>query len=422
MNIEELFKSSLENSEIPFDPKAWESMSSRLDQAFPVSNAPKPSYKWAWISGAAVVAGISAFLLFGNDTNTTTGTSQPAQTASIKVKEEAAGSADKAESNKAENVQPTAARDQKNELEKPKKANSNKGYGQALCSGYPGPGHAEGFGLPVSAMTGKIVPEIINPFAFVLPLVNEKYCEGEKLSFRNTNDYSISLISNNGTSYTVDGGKILTVDLAEGTYSFVYTKHGKPVTESAFKVLPAPKADFSIDAEMLYDHGLPVNELKAVHVQGNDYTWTNAKGEVLSRDKKFDVHLFTKGDHEITLKVGNANGCSGEVTKTVRCESNYNLLAVTGFNPESSYEENRTFIPYALSESGRNIPFEMEIIDFKTGQVVYKTKNANEPWDGVSKITNQMVPSGSTFIWRVTIYKKEIGEPKNVYQGTITRI
>ena len=131
------------------------------------------------------------------------------------------------------------------------------------------------------------------------------------------------------------------------------------------------------------------------------------------------AHLYTKGRHEITLTVESANGCINEITKPVSCEATYNLLATTGFDPSSSIKENVAFIPYALLV--RDTPFEMQIIDPKDGHIVYETKDAKQPWTGIDKKTNQMVADYSTYIWKVTIMEKAVGETNRTYQGLITR-
>ena len=167
--------------------------------------------------------------------------------------------------------------------------------------------------------------------------------------------------------------------------------------------------------------GLPINSVGS-NVEAKTYTWTNERNEVLSTDKTTEIHLFTAGLHNITLTVEHFNGEKQSVTKAIRCDVNYNLLAVTGFNPSSSDYRNSTFIPYALLKSERNIPFDMQIIDPKSGQVIFESKNADTPWDGIDSRTNQLVPVNATYIWRVNIHEKAIGEPTNRYQGTITRI
>ncbi len=424
MNIEEIIKSSLQNSEMPFDPKAWEAMSSRLDQAMPVST-PKTSYTWAWVASIAVVAGISAFFFINRENQDAVTKHQISTitTPESKPEKTAAATEGKAVDNK---FHQAATADRKQATAQTSNDANRQGHIQAGASsaGPIAPLKGSTVNNGGTAATGIIAttPKDARPFVFTAPKVNDRYCENEKVSFKNPNDFAISLVSENGSTYYADGGKTLSAELTEaGDYYFVYKNNGKTEKENAFKVQAKPKADFYTNNETVYKNGLPVNELEASY-PAKEYTWLNARGEVISRDKAPDVHLFTKGQHEITLKVENANGCTSQITKTVRCEVSYNLLAVTGFNPESMYRDNKTFIPYALLDDQRNIPFEMEIVDPKTGQTVYKTKNANEPWDGIDMNTRQMVQPGSTFIWKVTIYKKEIGEPKNVYQGTITRI
>ena len=181
------------------------------------------------------------------------------------------------------------------------------------------------------------------------------------------------------------------------------------------------KIDFTASNETFYEKGLPFNSLTC-NIDAKKYTWTNERGEILSTDKNADIHLFVAGTSQITLTVEHFNGEKQSITKPVRCEVNYNLLAVTGFNPTSSDYRNNTFIPFALLKTERNVPFDMQIIDPQTGQVVFETKNVDIPWDGIDMRTNQMVHVNSTYIWRVKIYQKAAGEPSSSYQGTITRI
>lgn len=422
MNIEEIFKSSLENSEMPFEPKAWEAMSSRLDQALPVST-PKTSYTWAWVAGVALVAGISAFFFLNGGTSTA---ARKQQISKVEAAGENTGNTSaaagngKAAEDKASNQQGAAQATGPKQGEASRPAIANAASAPAGTPASTKGNTPNDNNIPVAVPTQG--PKDAKSAVFIAPKLNDKYCENEKITFKNQNDFAISLASSNGVNFTAEAGQTISVDLSEaGDYFFLLKNADKRYLAPAFKVQQKPRADFFANNETIYKNGLPVNELEA-SANAKEYAWMNAKGEVLSRDKTPDIHLFTKGQHDITLRVEDANGCASQVTKPVRCEGTYNLLAVTGFNPESTIEDNRTFIPYALLNEQRNIPFEMEIVDPKTGQTVYRTKDANEPWDGIDMNTRQMVPSGATFIWRVSIYKKEVGEPKNVYQGMITRI
>jgi len=56
----------------------------------------------------------------------------------------------------------------------------------------------------------------------------------------------------------------------------------------------------------------------------------------------------------------------------------------------------------------------------KDGKVIFETTDKNNPWDGKNQHTDQLVPEGSEYIWKVTLMNPEKYE-KNEYRGTITR-
>ena len=58
--IEEIFRNSLKDIEAPYDPKAWEAISKRLDKQLPVKSV-KTSFKWAWVASSILIVGVAAF-------------------------------------------------------------------------------------------------------------------------------------------------------------------------------------------------------------------------------------------------------------------------------------------------------------------------------------------------------------------------
>jgi hypothetical protein len=74
MNLENNIKQSLENFEMPYDHKAWEALSHKLDEKMSVeiSNSRKFNYKYIVAAGITSVIAISLFLL--NSTNPTNST------------------------------------------------------------------------------------------------------------------------------------------------------------------------------------------------------------------------------------------------------------------------------------------------------------------------------------------------------------
>lgn len=403
-NIEEIFKNSLKDIEAPYDAKAWEAMSKRLDQHLPVKSV-KASFKWAWVASSILIVGVAAFFaLQKNEESTKIGKK-------LNEGENPIANENKVESKNATDKQ-IASNSNAESISESKNAplsNSEETYKELLN------------GIPLKKAENVNIP---NPadfdsanFELILPKFSEKYCENEIIEIRNSNDRAINLISSNGTNKLIKEKNASNIELFAGEYFFSYINDGKIQKEFAFSVSPKVKADFYADEEMVFYKGLPVSSLSSINT-ASKYTWLNDKGIVLSKEKNFDAHFFSKGNHSITLSVQSENGCESKITKNVRCEANYNLLAMNSFIPTSSNSKINTFLPYALLE--RNIHFIMQIIDPKTGQILYETKSESEPWDGIDKRTQQLIAPSTPYIWKVSLEKPEIGESKN-YQGTITR-
>ncbi|MBI3238813.1 MAG: hypothetical protein HYZ43_08255 [Flavobacteriia bacterium] len=51
--------------------------------------------------------------------------------------------------------------------------------------------------------------------------------------------------------------------------------------------------------------------------------------------------------------------------------------------------------------------------------VLYKTSDATQGWNGIDSRTSQLVPTGSTWLWKVVMKKPLLGEPSE-YKGLIT--
>jgi hypothetical protein len=404
-NIEEIFKNSLKDIEAPYDPKAWEAVSKRLDQNLPVKSV-KTSFKWAWVSSSILIVGVAAFFsLQKNESGTKTAKK-------LNKGENPISNENKVESKNATAKQ-IAATSNIESISGSKNIspnNNNGGTDKELINSIT-PKKAENVYIPNPTDFGTSDSEII------LPKFLDKYCENEIIEIRNSNNRAINLISANGTNKVIKEKNNLNIELVAGDYFFSYVNNGKIQKDFAFSVSPKVKADFYADDEMVFYKGLPVSNLSSINT-ASKYTWLNDKGVVLSKEKSFDAHFFSKGNHPIALIVQAENGCESKITKNVRCEASYNLLAMNSFIPTSSNYKINTFLPYALLE--RNIPFTMQIIDPKTGQILYETKNESEPWDGIDKRTQQLIAPSTPYIWKVNLEKTEIGESKN-YQGTITR-
>lgn len=403
-NIEEIFKNSLKDIEAPYDPNAWEAISKRLDKHLPVKSV-KSTFKWAWVASSILIVGVAAFFtLQKNDASAKTARN-------LNEGKKPISNENNIESKNANIKQIAPTVNVKSISGSNKLSSTNEeGAGNELLNGIS-PMKAENIYIPNPADFRPADSELI------LPKFSDKYCENEMIEIRNANDRVFTLISSNGTNKVIKERNTANIELTPGDYFLSFVNKGKIQKEFAFSVAPKIKADFYADEEMVFYKGLPVNSLSSVNSAAK-YTWTNEKGIVLSREKSFDAHFFTKGNHAVTLTLQSESGCESKITKNVRCEASYNLLAMNSFIPTSSNSKINTFLPYALFE--RNVPFTMQIIDPKTGQTIYETKSESEPWDGNDKRTQQLIAPNTPYIWRVNLEKTEIGESKN-YQGTITR-
>ena len=78
--FEHIFKEALQNQEVPYDPAAWNALSSKLDKAMPVSGK-KPFNPWAAvIIAVALVGGPSLWYFASNNKPTDNNSSRINQT------------------------------------------------------------------------------------------------------------------------------------------------------------------------------------------------------------------------------------------------------------------------------------------------------------------------------------------------------
>lgn len=182
------------------------------------------------------------------------------------------------------------------------------------------------------------------------------------------------------------------------------------VEKHAIVVNPNPKTDFSWEQS---NEIIPTVQFINLTEEGVKWNW-NIKGFKQSSQTEFEYTFRKAGTYLIDLTAENQFGCSATAQKTINIEQDYNLLAPTAFSPNGDFK-NDAFIPKALQIMD-DVQFTMNIMD-KTGEIVYTTQNANEPWDGIIVTDNTPAPAGSAYIWRVVLTNKN-GE-KELYEGQI---
>lgn len=401
-DIDKIIKESIEKYEAPYNPDAWSSLSKRLDATNPTAKNVTNASKWYWIAASSVVI-ISAFSIWYFNSNER---SENKQDKLVKIEENEI----KTEKNIEENKEQISTTVNKNENQKStvdvEIAQGVNNYSKPVV-------HLvyESKEKTTEDNSGNKKPEAI--IDYKVPTITGSLCLGNEIQIFNPNDFEISVMQNGRVLQLISSKATSKLKLIS-VGSFVFAR--KSETFAAFGVNDSPKVDFIAD-ELLYDNGLPFNHLKLIG-SASSVEWTNKKGDVLSTQREFDAHFFTKGSHEIILKA-KQDGCVSTVKKSVEIETEYNLLAVTGFNPEHPDPRRQTFIPYALLV--RNVSFQFSVIDPKTGTVIYSTSDASQPWDGRDKRTGDLVPINSTYIWKVSISNPQPNE-KSEYRGTIVRI
>jgi len=237
----------------------------------------------------------------------------------------------------------------------------------------------------------------------------------ETISLTNDNKKSISLVNKSGTlRLDIPAGKTEKIVLTEdGEYYFTSALHPD---EKAFSVFHTEEIDFSFENQVLYDEGVPYIQVNAGIQHPN---WSSTKGYFTTQEQESKFVAFKKGNYELTLSTRDQNNCLISKTQEVSIKKDYDLMAQTGIDPYNPDMEVARFMPRAILL--RNLSFEMQIIDPNTSAVIFRTKDASIPWDGMNHNTGQFVGYLTSFIWKVSISNPLPGE-QSEYMGSIAVI
>jgi cytoskeletal protein RodZ len=419
INVENSIKKGVEGYEVPFDPKAWEAMSKRLDQAMPVQ--PKSNLKW-YLGGAAVVAAFASSLLFINSDNT-----PQKQTTKQTLTEEKSSSVS---SNENTNQESTSLSDQNTAVGQTNtaptdeiKTNNTVGNGNGQNSNANTPSdlktnpNSTTYQSTNSGNNGTSVTEQVQSSKDVSVAEISNMCKNENVVIENKNDISIHIIDPSGNKKSIKAKSSLSFEgTEEGKYHVVYFVNDKMVEIESFNVMVGPNAEFSYYGVDELENGIPTISLKSNAI-GADYEWKLEGRKATQSGKEAKAHFFNKGQYDVTHMVTGSNGCITSETKTITVDQEYNLLAMNAFTPESFITAKQTFMPRALVD--RNTDFTLVIFD-QSGAVVFETNDATNAWNGIDKRNGQMVEANKTFVWKVTLKNPLDGE-KPVYQGTVVR-
>ncbi|MCE2742854.1 MAG: hypothetical protein LW701_04710 [Fluviicola sp.] len=410
MNLENNIKQSLENFEMPYDHKAWEALSHKLDEKMSVeiSNSRKFNYKYIVAAGITSVIAISLFLL--NSTNPTNSNAKVVSQNGNSIRMQTKNTYQKEQIKEMETIQ-NQSTDNVSKSAQNTKVQAEKSEAQII-------NQEKSFqNLGLISKTGMSNTSTSKPVLtkFNMPAIQD-VCLNDKVKIENSNNENLIIISPNNKQTIVEPNKVFNyIPSIDGEYQLAHIVNDKLIVESDFNVKSNQTAEFIIDNENSYnDEELPTVVLKS-NSTGNDYTWM-IDGKVLnSNSKETEAHLYKKGSYTATLIVTHNNGCKSKESKTIRIAKDYNLLAVDAFEPLSSNSKINTFIPFALTR--RDVRFTMIIFDMN-GNEVFKTNDSNQPWNGVDPKSNETAKSGSMYVWKVILENPEEGE-KGQYGGSV---
>ncbi len=418
-NIEQIFKESLENHELPYNEAAWESLSKRLD-----GTTPSPFYRKWWVAASVgtVLVGSALFFTMNSQSDSKQTAKENTSVVSQNTPVPQTGSLAEPRLNSTNNANPqpnvsqiedrslngvqsapithtNPANVEVNNSSQSSKETTPKNTTSLGIQGTPSKGTTDNGG------------EQRTSYLPVL-LAQTSVCIGDEIEISNPNaDLAITVIQNNRTQIVSGGSKRTFTANSEGVIEVISGKTTQTITVNK----PADNLYISADQTILYKDGIPTVEF-SVSGADNSVKWSVEKhhGEVENRN--LIVHPYV--GKEITVKATSKdlNGCTVSETKTIFIKEEYNLRATNTFNINSSDPRNNRFMPYALTE--RNTAFELTILDAKSGRVLYKTNDASNGWDGTDMQTGSLAQINSTYIWKVVMKTPLQGEPKE-YKGTI---
>jgi len=409
-NIEDLFKNSLKDHELPYNPSAWAKMSKKLDSKNFGSNG---ALKWSiGIAGIVLIAAVYFFT----------------QKDPVSEKVQIAVIINKYENQTIENLE--EKKEQTVDFVSDKsttKKNILKIETPPLKEAKPAnPVHETNINEKVTNLKPPVFREVatlnIEPEKTNSPLKFDKprdHCLGEKLTYTNVNNKVIYILSPSEELEEIGSSNKTTLPLYEiGTYQIgILNKDQIFVGAESFNVSRAKQLQINTDNYLNFENGLPVLNVQALTEK--EVKWLVNGKKIQENGNSNSCLLFDKGNYNIKASYKDENGCQSTDEISFFVEKNYNLLAVNAFTPNSSDHRNNTFMPFALTK--RDVAFNMIIIDPTNGAVIFKSSNAGQPWKGINKNTGDLVDENKSFVWKVVLQNPEIGE-RPEYMGTVVRL
>jgi hypothetical protein len=413
--LENSFKEALNNFELPYDAQAWESLNKKLS-----------AKKWyqatqiKWSAAFIIALGIATY--FSLPTSNTHALKETDNKTSIK-----------------ETNSPTSIKNDQT-VKSPSmnqrfvdKTTNSKGINPVISIGNIPPAVVTELiphsiplipdQMEVLGLTDKGIDEIVPTPPYNRSLVEIDFknrCQGETLQLEENKNYE-RLINYAGKEFHYTYNEPISLKLSEPGKVVLLANsgpYGQFEEFGSFDVNPSPVLSMNTDRTITYEDGLPKITCQAESNE-SQISWHSTYVLNSTSGKNVEVFAFDKGYAIVEAQVKASNGCIAKEKEMIQIPSDYNLLAVNAFNPQSQDSRNSTFMPYALTI--RQTPFRLIVLDPDNGGIVFETTDANNAWDGIDRRDGKLVTGNKAYIWKVVIQRPVQGE-KGEYRGTIVRM
>ncbi|MGZ3904966.1 MAG: PKD domain-containing protein, partial [Bacteroidia bacterium] len=219
-------------------------------------------------------------------------------------------------------------------------------------------------------------------------------------------DGNTSTVNNPTNVYVAAGGYNVSLTLT--------TNSGCTSTFSAVNfvnVYPNPHADFTYDPNTIYISEPTVHFADNSQLNIATWHWNLGDNTVLSTPNP--VHSYNDaGTYTVVLAVSNQYGCVDTARKIITVKEDFNFYIPNAFTPNGDGNDDFfTGLGTAIGD------FEMMIFD-RWGNLVYKSNDYNQPWDGKLKQKGDIVQE-DVYVYKIRVTEQDTRH-EHVFNGHVS--
>mgnify|MGYP002628643407 CR=1 FL=1 len=428
--LDNKIKESLENFEMPYDAGAWAELAQQLPAAGTATSAGGSQIGWKAAALVAVLATTIATAWYFTNTDKTVITEDVAIEQTVPAEEVNVVNSEETETVNQETSTQKAITEVKAHVADAKATNTNavvpvvKEETQPVVKTENVVATTDNNSNLTTDKKEPTTPEkepsnevTAKPFVAKFLASTLIACVGDDVSFINeSSDKSASMRWDFGDGTTEVESNPVHNYVNEGTYTvrLVGSKNNQTAEHTVtVNVNPTPTPIFSAERKLNGYVAIPLYKFATAVQPSETAIWSFSDGAKAVGNSV--VHLFREaGTSTASVTVSNNYGCSTTMSESYDALKEFDLLAPTSFTPNGD-GLNENFIPEALPEMG--IAFEMSILDPKTNEVVYRTSNALDAWNGTRNNSGQKLDEG-IYIWTVVLKENVVNN--KVFNGKIT--